>query len=106
MELDSVQRRPLHGTGEALAVRRGAEQIALGRRTRREGVDEVERRLFAQPFREQGGVLPAHWRPADVRDLVAVGLQWGDDSVEQREPARPLVLDRGLEEQLEAQADA
>src|SRR4051812_42530259 len=51
-------------------------------------------------------MLPAHRGPADVRDLVAVGLQRGHDAAEQREPARALVLHRGVEEQLHAEADA
>src|SRR3954451_9269954 len=105
MELDTVERRPLHRAGEALAVGGGAEHVALGRWARGEGVDEVERRLLAETLGELRGVLPAHRRPADVRDLVAIRLERSDDAAEQRQPAGALVLHRGVEEQLHAEAD-
>src|SRR5215218_1366028 len=89
VELDAVDVLALGGTSEAGTVLGGAEQI-LGAGPGREGVDEVERRPRRQPLREARLALPAHRRPADVRDLEAIRLELDHRPLLQAELTDPL----------------
>src|SRR5215218_5328151 len=104
VELDAVDVLALGGTSEAGTVLGGAEQI-LGAGPGREGVDEVERRPRRQPLREARLALPAHRRPADVRDLEAIRLELDHRPLQQAEPAGAAELGGRIEEQLQAEAD-
>ena len=50
--------------------------------------------------------LPADRRPADVRDLEARGVELADLALQQAEAGGAAELGRGLEEELQAEADA
>ena len=73
-----------------------ARRSGRSRRASRDSIPSVSR----------DSPLPAHRRPADVRDLEAVGVELGDLAGQQAEPVGAAQLGGRVEEQLQAEADA
>src|SRR4051812_44822482 len=104
MELDPGDVLALDDGREALPVLAAADDVLLLAGPADERVHVIEGRRLAEARGQLGGPLERDAVPADVRELGR--LERGHPAGQQAEACRALVLGRGLEEQLHAEADA
>src|SRR4051794_6708502 len=105
MELHAPDPVACNRADELVAVLRRAEHDPV-RGDRRERMHVVEGRRVGQPLDQRRLLPPSNRVPADLRDLQPRRIEGADLAGEQRKTTGATELDRALEQELHAQADA